>query len=150
MNTLESARPCRFRPKGKRLAPCYTFRPMFEVTKKATFAAAHFLRNYDGPCARLHGHNWTVEVTVRAPKVDPMGMVVDFMDLGAAMDELLEMVDHRNLNEIPPFIEVNPTSENLAAWFHQELERRLAPKGIRPHVVRIWEMPDCSAAYWKE
>ncbi|MDZ4805193.1 MAG: 6-carboxytetrahydropterin synthase QueD [Candidatus Eisenbacteria bacterium] len=123
---------------------------MFEVTKKATFAAAHFLRNYDGPCARLHGHNWTVEVTVRAPKVDPMGMVVDFMDLGAAMDELLEMVDHRNLNEIPPFIEVNPTSENLAAWFHQELERRLAPKGIRPHVVRIWEMPDCSAAYWKE
>ena len=123
---------------------------MFEVTKKATFAAAHFLRNYDGPCARLHGHNWTVEVTVRAPKVDPMGMVVDFMDLGAAMDELLEMVDHRNLNEIPPFIEVNPTSENLAAWFHQELDRRLAPKGIRPHVVRIWEMPDCSAAYWKE
>ena len=123
---------------------------MFEVTKKATFAAAHFLREYDGPCSRLHGHNWTVEVTIRAPKVDRMGMVVDFMDLGRALDELLEMVDHRNLNEIPPFTEVNPTSENLAAWFHQELDRRLAPKGIRPHVVRIWEMPDCSAAYWKE
>jgi len=123
---------------------------MFEVTKKASFAAAHFLRNYDGPCARLHGHNWTVEVTIRAPKVDQMGMVVDFMDLGAAMDELLEIVDHRNLNEIPPFTETNPTSENLAAWFHEELDKRLAPKGIRPHVVRIWEMPDCSAAYWKE
>ena len=123
---------------------------MFEVTKKATFAAAHALRDYNGPCARLHGHNWVVEVTIRAPKLDAMGMVVDFVDLGGALDELVAMVDHRNLNEIPPFTEINPTSENLAAWFHQELDRRLSPKGLHPHVVRIWEMPDASAAYWKE
>ncbi len=123
---------------------------MFEVTKKAGFCAAHFLRDYDGPCSRLHGHNWTVEVVIRAEKVDRMGMVVDFMDLGSALDELIEMVDHKNLNEMAPFTEVNPTSENLAAWFHQELSRRLAPHGIAPHVVRIWELPDCSAAYWKE
>ena len=121
---------------------------MFEVTKKAGFSAAHFLRDYDGPCSRLHGHNWTVEVVIRAPRVDKMGMVVDFVDLGRALDELVESVDHRNLNKIPPFTEVNPTSENLAAWFHQELTRRLEPHGIAPHTVRIWELPDCSAAYW--
>jgi 6-pyruvoyltetrahydropterin/6-carboxytetrahydropterin synthase len=123
---------------------------MFEVTKKASFSAAHFLRGYNGACARLHGHNWQIEVVVRAGRVDSMGMVIDFMDLGRAMNELLEKVDHRNLNEIPPFDETNPTSENLAAWFHQELTRRLEPHGIAPHLVRIWEMPDCSAAYWKD
>lgn len=123
---------------------------MFEVTKKAVFSAAHFLRGYNGACARLHGHNWTVEVTIRSAGLDRLGMVVDFMDLGRAVDELLEQLDHRNLNDIPPFDEVNPTSENLAAWFHQELTTRLEKHGVRPHVVRIWELPDCSAAYWKD
>lgn len=123
---------------------------MFEVTKRATFSAAHFLRGYNGPCARLHGHNWTLEVVIRAEKLDPMGMVIDFMDLARAMDDLLHKVDHQNLNDMPPFDTVNPTSENLAAWFHAELEKRLAPYNCRPYLVRIWEMPDCSAAYWKE
>ena len=123
---------------------------MFEVTKKAGFSAAHFLRGYNGACSRLHGHNWTVEIVIRAAKLDSMGMVVDFMDLGRELDLLLEKIDHRNLNDIPPFDEVNPTSENLAAWFHQELSARLAPYGAAPHVVRIWELPDCSAAYWKD
>ncbi|HLF15356.1 MAG TPA: 6-carboxytetrahydropterin synthase QueD, partial [Bacteroidota bacterium] len=127
-----------------------TIPAMFEVTKRAAFSAAHFLRGYDGPCARLHGHNWTVEVVLRAEKVDSMGMVVDFMDLGKVLSDLLEVVDHRNLNEMSPFTEVNPTSENLAAWFHQELTRRLASYGVKPHLVRIWELPDCSAAYWRE
>jgi len=77
-------------------------------------------------------------------------MVIDFMDLGKAMDDLLHKVDHQNLNELPCFQTVNPTSENLAAWFYAELEKRLAPFNCRPHLVRIWEMPDCSAAYWKE
>lgn len=124
--------------------------PMFEITKKASFSAAHFLRGYNGPCARLHGHNWTVEVVIRAAELDSMGMLVDFMDLGAALNVLLEMVDHHNLNEMPPFTTVNPTSENLARWFHDELTERLKPFNAAPHLVRIWELPDCSAAYWKE
>jgi 6-pyruvoyltetrahydropterin/6-carboxytetrahydropterin synthase len=123
---------------------------MFEVTKKAGFSAAHFLRGYDGACARLHGHNWNVEVVIRAEKLDGLGMVVDFMDLGRVLDELLALLDHRNLNEIPPFTEINPTSENLAAWFHRELTARLEPHGVVPHLVRIWELPDCTAAYWKD
>ena len=124
--------------------------PMFEITKKASFSAAHFLRGYNGPCARLHGHNWTVEVVIRAAELDSMGMLVDFMDLGAALNVLLEMVDHHNLNELPPFATINPTSENLARWFHDELTERLKPFNAAPHLVRIWELPDCSAAYWKD
>lgn len=123
---------------------------MFEITKKASFSAAHFLRGYDGPCARLHGHNWTIEVVIRRRALDDMGMLIDFMDLAKEMDALLEQVDHHNLNEMPPFTELNPTSENLAAWFHRELTARLARYGAAPHLVRIWELPDCSAAYWVE
>lgn len=123
---------------------------MFEITKKAGFSAAHYLRGYNGPCARLHGHNWTVEVVIRRKTLDDMGMLIDFMDLQKELDVLLEMVDHHNLNEMPPFTEINPTSENLAAWFHRELTTRLKPYGAAPHLVRIWELPDCSAAYWDE
>jgi 6-pyruvoyltetrahydropterin/6-carboxytetrahydropterin synthase len=123
---------------------------VFEVTRKARFSAAHFLRGHPGACARPHGHNWTLEVTIRAPRLDPSGMVVDFGDLGRAIDAVIDRVDHRNLNDLPPFDEQNPTSENLAAWFHRELAALLAPFGVEPHVVRVWEMPDCSAAYRKD
>jgi 6-pyruvoyltetrahydropterin/6-carboxytetrahydropterin synthase len=123
---------------------------MFEITKKASFSAAHYLRDYEGACGRLHGHNWSVEVVVRAERVDSSGMIMDFLDLGRAMREIIDQVDHRNLNEAPPFTEINPTSENLAAWFHQELTARLKPFGTSPALVRIWETPDCSAAYWKD
>lgn len=122
---------------------------MFEITKRASFSAAHFLRGYNGPCARLHGHNWSVEVVIRRKTLDDMGMLIDFMDLQKELDVLLEMVDHHNLNEMPPFTEVNPTSENLAAWFHAELTARLKSYGAAPYLVRIWELPDCSAAYWE-
>ena len=123
---------------------------MFEVTRKARFSAAHFLRGYPGACARPHGHNWTIEVVIRAARLDASGMVLDFLDLGRAIDAVVERVDHRNLNDLPPFDEVNPTSENLAAWFHQELTTTLEPLGVAPHLVRVWEVPDCSAACWKE
>lgn len=123
---------------------------MFEVTRKARFSAAHLLREYPGACARPHGHNWTLEVVIRAAGLNAAGMVLDFLVLGRAIDEVIERVDHRNLNEIPPFDRVNPTSENLAAWFHQELTERLRPHGVAPHLVRVWEVPDCTAAYWKE
>src|SRR5512140_1948372 len=123
---------------------------MFELTKKAVFSAAHYLRGYPGPCAHLHGHNWTIEVVLRAERVDPREMIIDFADLGREIDEVVEEVDHRNLNELPPFDEVNPTSENLAAYFHQELSDRLAKYGVTPYLVRVWELPDCSAAYWKD
>ncbi len=118
---------------------------MFTIRKSVSFAAAHSLRDYDGPCARNHGHNYRVEVSVEGRELDSQKMLVDFVDLDAILAPLLERVDHRNLNEVPPFDEINPTAEAIAAWFHRELRSRvLEISGGRARLVeiRLWETPD--------
>lgn len=126
---------------------------MFEIRKSAEFAAAHALRDYDGPCARPHGHNYKVEVVVRGENLDDQRMLMDFVDLDRALAPLLKKVDHRNLNEIPPFDEVNPTAEAVAAWFHQELKepiRKLSDGRAALAAVRLWEMSDSCVTYSEE
>jgi len=110
------------------------------------FAAAHRLVGYEGLCENLHGHNWKVEVTVRSPVLNNMGMVMDFKDIKAAVGEILERLDHKYLNEVPPFDSENPTTEHLARHIATELEPRL-PDKARVGCVRIWESPRASAAY---
>lgn len=123
---------------------------MFEIMKTAEFAAAHALRDYDGPCARNHGHNYKLEICVRGETLDGQCMLMDFVDLDRVLNPLIERVDHNNLNEIPPFDEVNPTAEAVAAWIHQELAPRIVESsGGRAHlaVVRLWETPDACVIY---
>ncbi len=123
---------------------------MFEITKTAEFAAAHSLRDYDGPCARNHGHNYRLELTVRGGVLDDQRMLIDFTALDRVLGPFLERVDHRNLNEVPPFTEVNPTAEAVAAWIHAELAREIgAASGGRARLtaVRLWETPDACVTY---
>lgn len=113
--------------------------PSVQITRRATFAAAHVLcrpewsdernRQIFGACAGEHGHNYVVEVTV-AGAVDPeTGMVANLKDVDAVLRrELIDAVDHRHLNRDVSFLcGVVPTTENvaLAAW-HQ-LELRFMP-----------------------
>ena len=123
---------------------------MFTIQKSAEFAAAHALRDYDGPCARNHGHNYKLEILVQGETLDEKRMLMDFVDLDRALRPLIERVDHRNLNEMPPFDEINPTAEAVAAWFYRELADRIAElsKG-RAHLelVRLWETPDACVTY---
>ena len=111
------------------------------------FSAAHLLRDYDGPCARLHGHNWKVEVEVTASALDELGMGVDFGVIKRHTREIIDRLDHRNLNEIPPFDERNPTAENIAAHLYQELGRRLDDERIRVAAVTLWETERASVRY---
>lgn len=120
---------------------------MYELQVEVSFDAAHCLRDYQGPCARLHGHTYRVQVTLRGPELAPSGMLVDFRDVKRALGEIVERLDHRFLNEVPPFTDINPTAENLARHFHDELKRALG--GIVSKVT-VWESPSSCASYWED
>ena len=110
------------------------------------FSAAHALRGYKGKCERLHGHNWVVRVSLSGKKLDKTGMLLDFTELRAVVDEVLLKLDHCYINEVPPFDKQNPTAELIAAHVFVEAKKKLkARKNITVHQVRVWES-DASCA----
>jgi 6-pyruvoyltetrahydropterin/6-carboxytetrahydropterin synthase len=122
---------------------------MFEVAVEQSFASAHALRNYKGRCENVHGHNWKVRVVIEGEKLDATGMLVDFLDVKSLLGEILDRIDHQFLNEIPPFDVVNPSAENIAEYFYQQMTGRLAetPVPVRIREVKIWETEIQSATY---
>ncbi len=101
---------------------------MYTISVQAHYDAAHLLRDYEGKCARLHGHRYVVEVALRTAEVGENGMACDFGDLKGHLRELVERFDHQNLNEIPPFTEIESTAENQARFFFEEIRKRLSPE----------------------
>lgn len=123
------------------MAACYTMRVVTD------FAAAHALRDYPGVCARLHGHNWKVEVEVTAAQLNDIGMGLDFGDIKTAARQLIGELDHRNLNDISPFDTVNPTAENIAAYLFQNLSRELNTETVSVSKVTLWETDRACVSY---
>ena len=118
-----------------------------EVMIQMSFSSAHYLRDYVGKCANLHGHNYKVEVHVRGQKLDRIGMLIDFADLKAATKKIVDYLDHRNINDLPPFDqELNSTAEELAAYFLREVGAQLNDDRIQVFKVRIWETENCVAS----
>jgi 6-pyruvoyltetrahydropterin/6-carboxytetrahydropterin synthase len=127
--------------------------PVFEISKDFVFSAAHQIRFHGGKCERLHGHNWRVRVHARSSELSPIGMVIDFADLQKIVAEIGQRFDHRNVNEVPPFDEVNTTAELLARFFFVEANRILAEReGGRVAVskVEVWENEGSLAVYREE
>lgn len=121
---------------------------MFTITVRKRFSASHALRGYDGPCARVHGHNFRVEAEISGETLGPGDMLVDFVAVDRALDELLEALDHGFLNETPPFRSENPTAESLARHLHDALARALVlPPGVRVAAVTVHETDDYRARY---
>ncbi len=122
---------------------------MFEVSVDQTFAAGHALRNYKGRCENIHGHNFKVQVVIEGERLDETGLLVDFLDVKAAMRAIIDRLDHVFLNEIPPFDVKNPSAENIAEHFYEEMASRLSgtPVPIRIREVRVWETDIQSASY---
>jgi 6-pyruvoyltetrahydropterin/6-carboxytetrahydropterin synthase len=114
------------------------------------FAAAHYLRDYEGVCNRLHGHNWKVEVHVSATALDRVGMGMDFKEIKDATRQLLGGLDHYNLNDIAPFDTINPTAENIAAFFYQKLSETLNSDVVKVSGVTIWETDRACVTYTEE
>lgn len=119
---------------------------MYELVIESEFSAAHRLREYDGACERLHGHNWRVELSVEGEKLNELGMLMDFRDLKEILNGVLDDFDHRHLNELPVFEKQNPTTENLARIVSEGCGQRM-PAGIRVRSVAVWESARCAARY---
>ncbi|MBI1987199.1 MAG: 6-carboxytetrahydropterin synthase QueD [Nitrospinae bacterium] len=122
---------------------------MYELRVRSGFAAAHQLRGYQGSCENLHGHNWKVEVVVLVEELDKIGIGLDFRQIAQVTRDLLSTLDHRNLNELEPFAESNPTSENLARWLYRELGRQLNGPKVRVSQVTVMETEDYAASYYE-
>jgi len=126
---------------------------VYEVSVEASFAAAHRLREYEGACERLHGHNYRAVVAVRAGDVGPSGMVMDFKVLKAALGEVIGRLDHHCLNDdLPDFGEgaINPTAENIARWIAEKLTKAMPADAPRPTRVTVWESEKSAATYFPE
>ncbi len=123
---------------------------IFEVYVKTHFSAAHSLRGYAGDCSRVHGHNWIIEVYLKCMKLDSIGIAVDFRDVKREVKDVLENLDHFNLNDLPAFKELNPTSENIAKFLYQELGNKLNTDTVQVSKIKVSETPGAGAFYWEE
>ena len=120
---------------------------LYEVYKEATFSGAHRLLEYGGKCESLHGHNWRVRVYAGAEELDRLGMVIDFKVLGEAVGKVVGKVDHRYLNEVAPFDEVNPSAENIARFVYDEVSADIDDGRVRVTRVMVWESDASCAIY---
>ena len=135
---------------------------MIYLTRKAEFSASHHYHNPEfsaeenqrifGKCNNPngHGHNYTLEVTVKGEIDRKTGFVVDLKQLKDVMNrEVIEALDHRYLNkEVPEFKDQIPTTENIAIAAWKRLERKL--KVAKLHRVRIYETPELWADFYGE
>ena len=120
---------------------------MFEVSVEQTFAAGHALRNYHGKWENVHGHNYRVLVTIQGPELDSIGLLVDFVEVKKLMNRVIDRLDHQFINDLAPFDAINPSAENMAKYFYDEISAGLGPSSVRVGEVKIWETDNASATY---
>jgi 6-pyruvoyltetrahydropterin/6-carboxytetrahydropterin synthase len=121
---------------------------MFIVSVQAHYDSAHFLRNYHGKCERMHGHRYVVELALAAHELDAAGIAYDFVDIKKNLRGIADRLDHENLNELPPFTELEPSAENQARYIYEEMKRLLPQKmGDAVLYVKVWETPTQFALY---
>ena len=118
----------------------------YELLIQDRFSAAHNLREYQGKCERLHGHNWQVDLHLEGDRLNDKGMILDFSEGKRILAEALTPFDHAYLNEVPPFDQINPSSENLARVITEAVAGRFGA-GVRVAGVTVWESDRCGATY---
>lgn len=120
---------------------------MFEVSVEYTFAAGHALRGYKGKCENVHGHNYKVQLFVGGEQLDDTGLLMDFVEVKKTIKKLAERLDHHFLNDFAPFDKLNPSAENIAKYFYDELAPQVSSRNLRVQAVTIWETDTTSATY---
>lgn len=121
---------------------------MYVVTVEAHYDSAHFLRNYHGKCERLHGHRYVVELALTSETLNDAGISFDFVEIKRHLRERADYLDHNNINDLPPFDVIEPSAENQARFFHDEMKRLLPPAmAAAVFYVKVWETPTQYAMY---
>jgi 6-pyruvoyltetrahydropterin/6-carboxytetrahydropterin synthase len=119
---------------------------------ETSFSAAHQLRGYGGKCENMHGHNWKVRVHVVAEKLNEIDLAMDFHDLKRLAEETIDPLDHAVLNELFPFTEKNPSSENIAKWIFDTMKKKIHVINQEVHMsaITVWESESASATYYED
>ena len=124
---------------------------MFEVTVEQTFAAGHALREYKGKCENVHGHNYKVQITVEGERLNRIGLLVDFVELKRVVREVVDRLDHQFINDLEPFTVINPSAENMAKYFYDEVSKKMdgtsGETATRISQIKIWETDTSIAVY---
>jgi 6-pyruvoyltetrahydropterin/6-carboxytetrahydropterin synthase len=116
----------------------------YKVSVIKSFSSAHFLRQYKGKCENIHGHNWQIKASFCGSQLLDNGMLIDFTDIKVALDKIMLYLDHKCLNEIKPFDDINPTAENLASFIFAELKKS-ETSNAKVCEIEVWESPTSSA-----
>lgn len=119
---------------------------MFELKAQMYFAAAHHLLNYNGECENQHGHNWLVEAYVKGTKLDKSNILIDYKVLKKELKAVLDLLDHKDINELPYFTGESPSSEMISKFIYTELKKKIDIISK----VSVWETPTSCASYYEE
>ena len=119
---------------------------MHELKVESHFAAAHHLLNYNGECENQHGHNWKVEAYIRGTELDKSNLLIDFKVLKKELNSILDMLDHKDINELEMFKNISPSSEIISKFIYDEVKK------VFPNVskVSVWETQNSCASYFEE
>jgi len=120
---------------------------VYYIYKEVHFSAAHQLREYNGKCENLHGHNWKVRAFLKSKELDSLGMVEDFSLLKKRLNDILDTLDHHFLNDVPPFDIINPSAENIAKFLFDELKKNWSTGRVTVAKVEVWESQNSCAIY---
>ena len=119
---------------------------MFELKAEMYFSAAHHLLNYDGACENMHGHNWLVEAFVRGNELDKSNILVDYKVIKKNLKEVLDYLDHKDINELEEFKGISPSSEILSKFIYKKMKEKIT----QTSKITVWETSTNCASYWEE
>ena len=122
---------------------------MYEVSVDETFSSGHALRGYKGKCENVHGHNYKVRVTLAGKELDSVGLLYDFVHLKQVIQGVIRTLDHRFLNDFPPFDTINPSAENIARYIFDETSKQMTQpaNGTGISSITVWETDVTAATY---
>lgn len=125
---------------------------MFEVTVQDSFSSGHYLRDYYGKCENPHGHNYRVLITLVGEELEPNGLLLDFKLLKRLLQPTIQYLDHNMINDLEPFTVVNPSAENIAKYFFDQISTQLfemTDGRVRVKDCMIWETDTSYARYYE-
>ncbi|UCF92569.1 MAG: 6-carboxytetrahydropterin synthase QueD [Desulfobacterales bacterium] len=120
---------------------------MYELKVVTRFAAAHQLQMVGAKCENLHGHNWRIEVYVVGTRLNDAGVLMDFGEIKAHVAAIMSTLDHKFLNELEHFKQDCPSSENIARYVAEELQKKIDTPSVSVSRVTAWESEDAGATF---